>query len=153
MKFVLVTFRKPDLSTRQTRNPESGFQYPRLYDAQEVHVEGHGPIYDRPILNKRTGVGRCLIYIDDVIADKYDAAAGMRILTDVQADTWVAANKNVQDMAEYDVDADMVQAIQVRIAAGNVPTTQEQEMLDPDHPRRGIRRRLRTKEALLRILP
>jgi len=154
VKFVLVTFRKPDLSKKEARYREDGYQYPKPFDAREVHVHGTGPVYDlETMFDTASGRAECLIRITNAIADRYAQSPYMSILTALEADAWVDANQTVQNASEYDVDEPIVNALNLRLAAGRTLDTLELEMLDPDNRRAGIRRVRRTKEALLKIRP
>jgi hypothetical protein len=150
MKFVLVTFRKPDLS-RKGRLAETGYQYPKPFSSAEVHTHGRGPLYDTSTMFETpSGRAECLISLPDRKADLYAVSTFMSILSPVGADAWVMGNVSVQASPEYLVDEPTINAVRTRLAAGLVLDAKELEMIDPDHPRSGIRRTDRTKESLLR---
>ena len=140
MKFVLVTFKEFSPS-RRGKDSETGYVYPALYSSSEVSRLGRGPIYDFEDIADKTGTSQCLIAMPDGIADAYDLDPDMEIINQVRAQAWIDANRTIQSLPEYYVERDMVAALQLRIAAGATLSTQEREMIDPDHPRGGIVRR------------
>ncbi len=147
MKYVLVTFRAPDPG-----KPQSGYRYPRRYDAQLVQNSGTGRVlYDQLSGFDSDGKQECLIRVDDPLAGRFDGDPDMRILSNDEADDWVAGNQEVQQQPEYRVDAAMMAAIHARIAAGFTLEPVERNYLDPDHDSGGIRRVDRSKEAIFKV--
>jgi len=148
MQYLLIEYVKSISTT--TRGSE--FRYPTTFDAQELEGERRGPIlYDfiKPL--DASNRGQCLVLVSDRLAAKYDRDSAMRIITDAEADAWIAANQTVQSMPEYRVDQDTVQALQLMIASGRTLSSAELDMIDPDHPRTGIRRARRDRDSLLGI--
>lgn len=147
MKYVLVTFR-----AATTDNPKGGYRYPKRYDAQLVQNSGTGVIqYDHLSGFDADGKQECLIRVDDSLADRFAGDQDMRILSDSEADAWVAGNAQLQQAPAYQVDMSMVAALQARASAGITLTSVELDYLDPDHNSGGIRRADYSKEAIFKV--
>ena len=147
MKYVLVTFRTAD-----SDKPGSGYRYPKRYRADSVQSSGSGKVlYDFTKGFDANGKQECLVLVDDALAERFAADPDMRIITDDQATSWVAANLSVAAIPEYSVDEPLVAAVHARVAA-NIAVAEDLEFLDPDHDSPGVRRVSRTKEALFGVV-
>jgi hypothetical protein len=91
----------------------------------------------------------CLIYAKDALADAYAAAsADMEIITEAQADTWLAANRLLAKQPEERINSERLSAIKLKHDLGETLSEEDLRALDPDDPIPGINRRKKTAKGI-----
>ena len=138
MKFVVVTIKT---GIDEDKRP---MIYPDLYDAVDVGKASQGPlVYDGGI--QRGGLtAEMLMYVNDRLANAYTVDPLMRELTQVEADAWLAANPKVQDApVEQITDADRMQGLLAKNAAGQALSQEDLDAVNPDNSTIGITKRTR----------
>ena len=78
-------------------------KYPSIYDAQEVERNKKGPIIYEGAFSRGEATEECLLFLQDALADTYALDTDIRIVTEAQADTWLAANQQIQDAPDIQV--------------------------------------------------
>lgn len=135
MKYVIVKINKQNV-------PGQRMKYPVKYNAYEVDANKIGPIVYEGGIGRGQPFEECMIYLADATADKYAVDPDMRIVAEVEANEWLAANKQEQAKPDETVtDVNRLIAIQVKIAAGKVLSQEDNDALDPDKPTKGISRK------------
>lgn len=139
MQYLVVTIR------RETDLRRPRMRYPAIYDASDVDSQKRGPIIYEGALALGENTEECLMFVSDRLANAYKTDADMRMLTEVEADTWLAAARNLARIPEEQVtDANRLVAIQAKVAAGVALTAEDNAALNPDDPIAGINRRRKT---------
>ena len=136
--YLLVRVRVGKLAKAENR-----FRYPDCYDAQEVHRNQLGGNLYLGEIARGAAQDECLIYVESRLAQRYKRACpgDFKILTEAEADTWLAAHPAIANRTDEVVsDIERLQAIQAKAAAGAPITQDDRDALDPDHPKPGISR-------------
>jgi len=136
MKYIIVTILRKNI-------PGKRMGYPRVYNAQEIEFNKKGPIVYEGALSRGGTAEECLIYVEDSVADAYSADPENRVrtVTEAEADVWLSNNVQLKSRPEERVtDVNRIQAIQAKVAAGIILSTEDYNALDPDHVMLGINR-------------
>ena len=140
MKFVLVTI---NLDTTPGRTP---MVYPKGYNANEVDRNSTGPHVRDGGCGRGEPTEELLLYLNDATADKYNQDPRMRIITNVEADTWLSVCKKLENVPEERVtDEKRMLAIIAKNGAGIPLSDEDQAALDPDNKTPGI---IRTRKNI-----
>ena len=116
-------------------------KYPDAYNAKEVDAYKVGPIVYEGRLSRGEQVEYCLIHIADEVADKYALEDGIEIVSEAEADVWLAQNPVVQEKEEEFVDDPNRLLAIIAKSLANIDLTQEDlDALDSSKPVKGIRR-------------
>ena len=141
MKYLIVTVR------RETNPNLPTMKYPLDYKPLEVDANKQGPlIYDQG-LALGGDIEEMLVRLKDTIADQYALDADMRIVTEAEANIWLAGVARVQARAEEQVtDSDRLQLIMVKTLLALVGnddhlTQEDRDALNPIAPMGGVRQR------------
>jgi len=123
--------------------------YPDVYDAIEVERNKKGPIVYEGALSFGEDTEECLIYLKGIVADAYALHADISIITEAQADVWLAANRQLQRLPETRItDADRLTTIALKQQLGEEFDEEDLQALDPDEPMRGINRVPKTARGI-----
>ncbi len=139
MQFVKVTIRRGGLG-------EPMMKYPAPYNAQEVDRLGIGPtkvnLADISYSGEMSRGGSssfCIIMLPDTLAAAYAKSDDMEIITDIQADTLMEANRIANQVPEEIVnDLSRIQAIQAKTGASIALTTEDLKALDVNDRTPGV---------------
>ncbi len=136
MAFILVTMKLQNI-------PGKRMGYPKAYNPSQVL---YNPVYEGAFARGEKEE-KCLVCVRDEVVTEWaaDSEGRMEIVTEAQADAWLAANKQIADMAEEQVtDSNRIMAILAKKAA-DIPLSQDdKDAVDPDKPTKGIRRKKKT---------
>lgn len=145
MKIVKVRIRRGD-------EGQNMMVYPVRYHAQEVDLQGLGPLNVNQSNAYSGHIARggkeawCLIILDDDLADDYAADADMAIITPVVADAlmeeWRVAKGETEEVVQ---DASRIVAISAKQAAGLPLSDEDLKALDPEDSVPGVNKRLARK--------
>ena len=142
MKYVIVTMTRGAIG-------ENHMKYPGVYNAEEVERKKKGAIVYEGAFSRGEATEECLLFLQDALADTYALDADIRIVTEAQADTWLAANQQIQDAPDVQVlDPNQLALVQVKQAGGIPLDENDLRALDPDDDRPGVNR---TKKTVRRI--
>ena len=137
-KYVIITIR------RNPRRNGPRMKYPAIFDAQEAEENIIGPhVRDRG-LARGEDTEECMICLKDRIANKYDADPDCRIVTEVDADAWLATCPSIQDAPGEEYDQLPLLAALVRKFVTGASTQDDLNALNADHPALGIRKKKTT---------
>ena len=147
MKFIIVTIH------RGTDPNKAAMQYPTSYNAQEVELNKRGPILYEGGLSRGEDTEECLLYVTDALATKYSSVeARIKIVSDLETNAWLAANQNLQNQPEERItDSNRLELIKIKLLAGQVLTTEDNAVLDPDNPIRGVNRVQKTVAGIFGV--
>lgn len=125
---------------------EPGMKYPVPYNAQEIDRNKRGPIVYEGAFGYGEATEECLVCLNDSVADAYAAAsADMEVITEVQANAWLAANRLEAKIPEERItDPDRIGLIKLKNDLGNTLSEEDLRALDPDDPIPGVIRRRKT---------
>ncbi len=140
MKLVLVTLSLQNVSGKRMK-------YPAIYNAAEVELNKKGPIIYEGAFSRHETTEKILLYLDDVVADKYIGdAQGLCIeKTVAEADSWLATNIQESDKPDESVtDQARLIAITAKAQAGITLSTDDLAALDPDNATPGISKKKTT---------
>lgn len=145
MKVLKVHIRRGDFS-----KGEHQMVYPARYNAQEVDMNGLGPLNVNQTGAYSGHIGRggseewCIIILDDALADEYALEPDMEIITpdegDVLMERWRIDNDEPEEVVS---DPDRINAIRAKQGAGIALSSDDLRALDPSDRMRGITKRLR----------
>lgn len=125
--------------------------YPDRYNAEEVDRYGVGPLNVQQMAGAYSGhIGMggdeewCLIVLLTSLAQEYAESPDMEIITAPEADALMEEWRiYLGEPEEVILDPGRIAAIRAKQGA-DIPLTQEDlDALDPEHPARGINKRLR----------
>lgn len=145
MKALKVRIRRGDFALGQSQ-----MVYPARYNAQEIMLNGLGPLSVNQTGAYSGHIGRggseewCIILLDDVMADEYAQDSDMEIITAGRADAlmeqWRIDNGESEEVIR---DRDRIMAIRAKQVAGIALSVEDLRALDPNDRVLGINRRLR----------
>lgn len=142
MKYLIVTMHRGGPG-------EDEMMYPETYKPWEIERNKRGPIVYEGAFSLGESSEECMIYLSDAVADKYALDPDMRIVTEIQADTWLAANRELAKLpTEMITDAARLAAIEIKLDAGVELSDEDYLALDPDESMLGINRRKKTARAI-----
>lgn len=142
MKYVIVTIRRGTPF-------QDAMVYPAPYNPTDVDRNKRGPIVYEGALALGEDTEECMIYLKDALADQYALDPDMWIVTETQADAWLAANRKLAKMpTERITDADRVAAINLKVDVGVELSEEDLLALDPDESMQGINRFEKTAKAI-----
>jgi hypothetical protein len=142
MKYLKITM------TRGSAG-EAAMKYPAPYDPQEVDRNKQGPIVYEGAFQYGEATEECLVYLNNAVANAYDAAsADMAVITEAEADAWLAANRLLAKTPEESVAPDRIAAIKLKYDLGETLSEEDRRALDPDDPIPGINRRKKTARGI-----
>lgn len=139
MKKIIVTIR------RETTPGLPTMKYPAIYNAREIESDKLGP----PIRNGAMAIdgvdsAEILFCVSNALALRYITDSDVRIVNDVQADAWLAINKQELAKPAEEINPGRISAIAVKQAAGIALSPSDLNALDPEHPERGINKKKTT---------
>ena len=142
MKYIVVT-------TRLGGRGENQIKYPPVYDAIDVDRNIQGGLVYQGRHDEGDATGEILMFMKNALADTMLVDPDVRELTKAEADTWLVDNPNLKgEPTELVDDADRLQAIIAKNAAGITLSAEDLAALDPDDDTvRGIKRKLRTADG------
>lgn len=134
MKYVIVTMTRGTVS-------EPSMKYPSVYNAQEIERNKKGPIIYEGAFSRGEATEECMLFLQDTLADTYALNTDIRIVTEANADVWLAANQQLQELPDVRVtDANQLSLVRIKQAEGIPLNKDDLRTLDPDDIRRGVNR-------------
>ena len=95
-----------------------------------------------------------MLCVSDELATRYaaDPEGRIKILTEAQADSWLAQNKQLAEQPEEEIeDPNRMLAILAKQAAGVPLTDADRDAVDPDKKEKGIRRKKKTCKEIFGV--
>lgn len=140
-KFVVITL---------TKNQAGNTVFPQAYNPQEVDRNKTGPILSDKGFERGEQTEERMLFLADLVADAYGLDPDMRVLSQIEADTWIRNNPALTNEPEEQItDPDRLLAIMAKALAAGAPaltlSAEDQDALNPEDPMKGIE--LRTKDA------
>jgi hypothetical protein len=137
MKYLKIRIRQGDV-----RKGEHQMVYPDVYDAMEVEQTKIGPILYPNEMGKGASEEDCVIcFRDDATAGEYIAQSKGDIveLSEVEVDEYMMTRwERRNDGEEQVTNSERLLAIQVKLQAGVVLSTEDNDALNPDKRVSGI---------------
>jgi hypothetical protein len=145
MKYLKVTITLGDVMQGQKR-----MQYPPPYNAKEADANKKGPLVYENGLRATGPTLELLLYASDSLADTYSAAsADMEILTEAEADAWLAADPAIQQQSEETItDEQRLMSISLKERLGIELSEEDLRALDPDDVIGGITKVPKTAKGI-----
>ncbi len=142
MKYVLVAMVRGPIGEPQMK-------YPGVYNAEEVERNKKGPIVYEGAFSRGEDTEECLLLLKDALADTYALDSDIRIISETEADTWLAANQQIRELSDVRVsDPDQLALVRIKQAGGTPLDENDLRALDPDDERPGVNRVKKTAARL-----